>query len=202
MTGISSSGHSLPCPKCAFPMQDESFPLGGWAQCPACSAELSATIFPALAKPPTGVTTASGERADEGEAVCFFHPEKRAAATCDRCGRFLCALCDVPFGGRHLCPSCLDSRKLPELQNRRLIWSRLAFFVGIWPILLLCCYYLWIFTGPAAVIIALIGWNKPPSLVHGRMRGRLIVGLLAGLLQIALLVGLIWGIAYSFRTHG
>jgi hypothetical protein len=184
------------CPKCSLSLEAAFFGPGTWIECPACRSALSATIFPAMTNPPDAVTSDSGERAIEGEAVCFFHPEKRAAASCQRCGRFVCTLCDVPFGGKHLCPSCLDSTKLPELLNRRLIWGQLARILGVWPLLgLFVCFPVWfvvIATGPAAIFAALWGWKKPPSLVNGHRHGAAVVGIIGGLIQLSLIVGIGW----------
>ena len=206
--GAPPAGQVMRCPKCSLSLETAVFAPGVWVDCPACRSQLSATFFPALTNPPEVVTTASGERAIEGEAVCFFHPEKRAAVSCQKCGRFLCALCDVPFGGKHLCPTCLDSTKLPELLNRRVVWGNLAMLTGMLPIAgMILCAPLWIiflggafFTGPAAIFIAIWGWKKPPSLVHGHRHGMAIMGLVGGLLQIAGLVAAGWGMASIFRS--
>jgi hypothetical protein len=182
-----------------------AFAPGAWVECPACRSQLSARFFPALTAPPEAASTASGELALEGESVCFFHHEKRATASCQRCGRFLCALCDVPFGGKHLCPSCLDSSKLPELVNRRLIWAKLSMLVGLLPLVFGITCPLWfmgVVVGPAAVFIALWGWRKPPSLVHGHRHGMAILGILGGLIQLGIVFGIGWFIANSSRIFG
>ena len=73
----------------------------------------------------------------EGEvAACFFHARKRAAVPCDRCGRFLCRLCDLDFGdGRHLCPECLRAGRgaggMPELVNERPVRDRVALLLAV-----------------------------------------------------------------------
>jgi ribosomal protein S27E len=201
--GAPPAGQAIRCPKCALSLEATFFGPGAWVECPACRSALSAFILPAMTHPPDAITSASGERAIEGEAVCFFHPEKRAAASCQRCGRFLCALCDVPFGGKHLCPSCLDSAKLPELVSRRLVWGQLARILGWWPLLcLLICFPLWFVvfaTGPAAIIAAIIGWNKPPSLVHGHRHGAAIMGMIGGAIQLCVMAGFGWFMTWAYR---
>jgi hypothetical protein len=205
--GAPPAGQAMRCPKCSLTLESAYFGPGTWVECPACRSALSATVFPAMLNPPDAVTSASGERAIEGEAVCFFHPEKRAAASCQRCGRFLCTLCDVPFGGKHLCPACLDSTKLPELVSKRLIWGQLARILGIWPLLgLFTCFPVFIMiwyvifaTGPAAIITALWGWKKPPSLVHGHRHGAAVAGIIGGLIQISMMIGFGWFMTWAFR---
>src|SRR5262245_7047228 len=107
--------YSIRCPRCALALDPAGFADSGVVDCPACRSQLRGAIFPACQNPPAAVSTASGERGLEGEAVCFFHPEKRAAIACQACGRFLCALCDMPLGARHVCPTCLASGKTEEL---------------------------------------------------------------------------------------
>jgi len=134
--------------------------------------------------------------------VCFFHPSNRAARPCDSCGRFLCSICDLPVGSRHLCPVCLSKglgkEKLPELIPRRMLWSRTALWLGVLPLLLsIVIWPFLIVSGGAAVIIALAGWNRPGSLVRGRQRWAAVVGLLLGLLQLGIWTGVIFLIRYA-----
>lgn len=42
------------------------------------------------------------------EARCATHANNRAVMTCERCGDFMCALCDTPLQGRRYCPRCYD----------------------------------------------------------------------------------------------
>ncbi len=162
-----------------------------WVQCGACRSTLSVALFPAFSDPPEAVSTASGEKATEGEAACFFHPEKRAECTCERCGRFICTLCDMPFGGRHLCPKCLDSSKMAELVPNRFVGAYMSMLLGIVPLFLfpLLCFYP--ISGCAAIIYAFWSWKKPGSLVHGPRHGMAIAGILGGFLQILIFGGTI-----------
>lgn len=184
------------CPVCYFMLR------GPWTEggetlrhCDRCQQFLRIAVFPSLLMAPP-LPAQTGARAREGDATCFFHPEKRAERPCDRCGRFLCALCDLPVGTRHLCPACLktgDEEKaaLPELVIKRVSWGRLSLLLS------LCAFIpianmLTIFTAPAAIFVALWGWKKPGSLVHGKRRISAIFGLLLGLLQVAVFAFLIY----------
>src|SRR5436190_111361 len=107
--GSEATGRSdrvLRCPKCSQELDPGAIDPSGALPCPRCLSVLTIALFPAFQVPPKEVSTASGAVAEEGEAVCFFHPEKRAEATCARCGRFICTLCDMPVGDRHICPKC------------------------------------------------------------------------------------------------
>ncbi len=201
-----TAGATLSCPKCQLALDPASAASGAEVACAACRSGLTVRLFPAFTNPPAGVSTASGEHAVDGEAACFFHPEKRAAIACDRCGRFLCALCDVPFGGRHLCPLCLDASKLPDLIHRRVVWGHVAAILGVMPMFVLpMCFPLWFLafiTGPSAIILALWKWNAPGSLVYGQRRGMAIVGIVGGLLQLAGIAGSIWLFVWAVRRNG
>lgn len=122
-------------------------------------------VFPALLRAP-----ATGRKAEtillDGEAGCFYHPEKKAEIPCAECGRFLCALCDVELNDRHLCPACLEAGakqgRLVELEQRRVRYDSIALALAIVPLLM------WPFTfatAPAAIACALYGARQPRSLV-------------------------------------
>src|SRR5439155_22293452 len=160
--------------------------------CPSCSSPLRVEVFPALFTPSAPVQTAQSV-VTEGEASCFYHPNKRAVLPCEACGRFLCALCDVELNGQHFCPACLASRqkkgKLSNLDNRRVLYDSLALTLALTPLTLI----LWPFsliTAPAALFIAIRYWRAPGSVVH-RTKIRFILALFLALAQI---VG--WGIGF------
>ncbi len=78
--------------------------------CPSCGGEFIWTVFPAM-EAGSARGTAAEPVVVEGQACCFYHERKKAVAACDFCGRFLCALCDLDWGGRRVCPSCLENRR-------------------------------------------------------------------------------------------
>jgi len=196
-------GAALLCPKCHLALDPFFAGSGNEVACPACRSGITVRLFPAFTHPPAAVSTASGERVVEGEAACFFHPEKRAAIACERCGRFLCTLCDVPFGGKHLCPSCLDATKLPDLINRRVVWGHVSAYFGWLPFLLLpVCFpfwFLYVLTGKVAIFLAVWKWNAPGSLVHGKRKGLAIAGIIGGLLQVAGFSSFIYFMVWAIR---
>jgi hypothetical protein len=141
-------------------------------------------VFPALLAPPA-IGNAGETLLVEGESSCFYHPAKRAAAACESCGRFLCALCDVDLNGQHLCPACLQTGKrkgrLKQLENRRMLYDSLACTLAFAPMLI---FYFTIITAPATIYVVIRYWNAQPSIV-GRTKWRMVVALIAALLQIA-----------------
>ena len=184
---------SVACPACGFALPADALTRETDIACPQCRVDLRGGLFPVFWNP-SPVAPILADHAGDGEAVCFFHPENRAALSCDRCGRFICGVCDMPLGTRHLCPTCLSSgltgEKLPELVVRRFLWADTALLVGLLP--LLVSPVVWpglIVTGPAAIFCALFGWKHPGSLPRGRRHWVAVLGLVCGVLQLAVLGG-------------
>jgi hypothetical protein len=80
------------CPVC-YSMMSGPWIEGGETlrNCERCHEFLRISGFPTLLIAPP-LPMQPGVRAMEGDATCFFHPEKRAERPCDRCGRFLSRL--------------------------------------------------------------------------------------------------------------
>jgi hypothetical protein len=122
----------------------------------------------------------------EGESGCFYHPQKRAVVPCDLCGRFLCAVCDLEFGGQHMCPQCLDSGakrgRLQSLERQRTRWDQIVVSTLFVPLI-----FCWVFlplTCLAALVMIVWKWNAPPSLVSNT-RLFLILGAALAVLELA-----------------
>ena len=174
----------LTCPKCQAPLPETALDVEHLEPCLACNVPLQIEVYPAWFKP-MEVGKPGETIIIEGEASCFYHPQKRAAIHCSSCGRFLCALCDVELNGEHLCPACLEAGqkkgKLTELENKRTLWDSAAFSLAVAPLFV---WPLTLLTGPAAIILAIYGWNKPSSIL-GRTRVRIYLAIIIGLLEIA-----------------
>jgi hypothetical protein len=171
------------CPKCrsAFPgaLVNPPAPL----LCPACTAIVRVEIFPALFQA-AAVGRVAENIVEEGSSSCFYHEKKKAVAHCDICGRFLCALCDVDFGGQHLCPACLKTGQTKghtaALERSRLHWDSLALSTAILPMIL---FPVVILTAPAAIVLAVISLFKRRGLVpRGPLRA--IFAILLALIEI------------------
>lgn len=160
------SSSLIQCPECRAWLMGGPFNQRQMAPCPACGVELQTEVFPALFRKINAGPTAEAVMI-EGEAGCFYHPQKKAVISCDGCGRFLCALCDCPLGGLHYCPGCLETGrtkgKIKNLQNQRTRYDSIALALTIYPLLV---YYLTFVTAPMALYVAIRHWNAPPSIVR------------------------------------
>jgi hypothetical protein len=180
---MASPAQLITCPQCKTVLGAELCGRPDLTPCPSCQRPLQFLVFPALFRteteaPPELVTA-------EGEAGCFYHPQKKAAIVCGACGRFLCALCDVEFDGEHVCPNCLASGKekgkIKKLQNQFTRHDRLALMLALGPLLI---FYLTLITAPIALIYAARHWNSPVSLLPRRAKLRFSLAILAASLQI------------------
>ena len=170
------------CSKCKAILPVERFNAEDLAPCPSCAQPIAAYVFPALFREQT---VAHGEKLVlEGEASCFYHPQKKALLPCGSCGRFLCALCDVELNGEHLCSACLESGqkkgKLKALENRRVLYDHIALAAAILPLLLI---WTSLIGAPIALYVAIRYWEEPCSIL-GRSRARFILAIVLSALQI------------------
>ncbi len=182
------NGKALACTRCGTVLAELAGPTSGALVCGTCGAGLHVAAFPALFRP-----LVAGQPGQaivlEGEASCFYHPQKRAVVPCQTCGRFLCALCDVELNGQHLCPACLESGqakgRLTELQKRYTLYDSVALTLAIAPLLF---WPLTCLSAPAALYVAVRHWKTPLSILP-RTKIRY---LLAIVLATVTLVG--WGL--------
>jgi hypothetical protein len=163
---------------------------GDTAMCTSCGSSNTVRAFPAILKQSAAERP---EAALPGDACCYDHPAKRAVAACRQCGRFVCQLCAVEFGGETWCPGCVAAgagqAKEARSETTRTLYDSMVLLLPFgslvfWPALIL--------TGPATVILGVMKWKQPLSLVR-RSRWRFVVGMLLGLAGSA---GCVWMIIY------
>ena len=156
------AAQAICCGDCGWPVSTDAWNREEAVRCPGCSCRVEVAVFPAVLGARAGLLPEAV--AGDTEASCFFHPESRAAIPCDECGRFLCRLCDIEIGGRHLCPNCFQSgvasSKLEIVETRRTMYDTIALAFATFPALLL-----WpvIFSAPAALYVVVRRWRAPGS---------------------------------------
>ena len=130
------------CPSCqgaVTPVETET----GWQKCPYCEKQLQIRVWPVVRQN----TNAAAALSDQ--AACFFHPDKAFQACCQRCGRFVCALCDLQLGAEHVCPACFERGRTAfgsgadagkaEWRHRDVLYDAIALTIGwawilFWPV--------------------------------------------------------------------
>jgi hypothetical protein len=133
----------------------------GWQICAFCDKRLQIRVWPVVRQ------SANAVSAMPEQATCFFHPEKAFQACCQRCGRFVCALCDLQLGAEHVCPTCFERGRADsglnsgkaEWRHRDVLYDSIAVTIG-WG---------WILVWPAfiaaipAVIVLHVKYRKAPG---------------------------------------
>ncbi len=142
----------LACPVCATAIPPEQR-VAGKNRCPRCRKPFMLRLFTpqhergALPMPATGDST-----------PCAFHATNSAAASCTRCGSFICSLCVIPADGQDLCPGCFDRLAkdgvLPSARQVVRNWNGMAFHVALLGVFLMIFGLL---IGPAAIWLAIKG---------------------------------------------
>lgn len=170
----------ISCSRCRRVIPPQAYNLGRAAPCPACSEPVQVDAYPAILAGP--VVGRRGETIlTEGQASCFHHAQKKATAACDRCGRFLCALCATELGQRQLCLDCYkqelsgmaeqDAGANSVRQFTR--YDNMALTLSLIP--------LYGLTALAGIFIAIGFWGRRTSVLpRSRIRGVLAIILSAG----------------------
>jgi hypothetical protein len=177
-------GAELPCPKCGQILDALSWRDAGGGACRICRVRFDFIGFPALTLQRPGAVPKAVVLAED--ATCFHHPENQAESVCEGCGRFLCSVCAINFGGRLLCPSCIKAgtKNDPGSIRSRVLYPGIALGVAVVPVVTVFLIWFTIITAPIALCLVYTGWNKPQSLVQPG-RKKLIVAAIVALVEIA-----------------
>ena len=167
--------------------------------CPFCGSETLVFAFSALFTCGS-VPTAAEMAAGIGDATCFYHASKRAAAPCSQCGRFLCKLCSVDFSGAVWCPECIEAgrtrKRVVNLENQRTLHDSVALALATWPALLV---YPSLVAAPAALFLSIAYWKRPSSIVRRHPKFRLVLAMIFSVVQIGLWITLFVWTVYQIR---
>ena len=94
------------CPRCKVALTSDWI-RNGAITCPYCNRAFEATTF----TPPQrneNVTTQMMMAGPEGANACANHAGNAATASCQRCGLFICTLCEMNVGSGSYCPTCFE----------------------------------------------------------------------------------------------
>ena len=153
-------------------------------------------IFPSFLRPAARGLAGTDLHSDN-DACCFYHDGKLAVSACENCGRFLCALCDVDFAGRRLCPPCIEASRsdgqFAGLIRRRVLHDDVALAMALLPMLIPPAT---LFTAPAVIFYASRHWPSPGSVTRRRTHARSVIAMVLATLQAAIWIALAtwwWG---------
>jgi uncharacterized Zn finger protein (UPF0148 family) len=93
------------CPHCKTPVPLTELSDGA-VLCPRCGGEYEARIF----HPPTRSARVLQlvQSGPEAAGACANHPRNAAVTNCERCGIFICSLCELEVDGTKYCPACFE----------------------------------------------------------------------------------------------
>jgi hypothetical protein len=190
------------CPVCRIGLPSFAEESGA-VVCHGCQTPFDVWRFPGVMQSltPGSLPERLGE---EGEAACFYHAGSRAVVPCSRCGRFLCALCDLTWHGEHVCPTCLPTITRPdqhaELASFRFLPGQLGFaLTTLVPLLYPLTFFTWM-TSPAAVVLGVMGLRRPGR-VTGRGRWMSWAAIVLGVLQTLAWIALAIWLLDTMKTH-
>jgi len=167
----------------------------GEAFCFACHTKYALTEFPAL-RATRVVPRARAADTAANDATCFFHAQNQADTLCDSCGRFLCNICAVAYGGRTLCPACIAAAQTaPDAQSAAPAARPVAALTSQWnpdgialllaTLPILTCIFTLV-TAPAALVIVALNWKTRPPFPVRRVRWQRWLAAALAIIQIAL----------------
>lgn len=165
--------------------------------CSNCGQRNGVANFPALAKArPAAPPALPGEALAEGEAVCFYSPNRRATTSCDHCGVLISEPWAAAWGTETVCLKCLEhlreEKRDARFISQRTLWDNIALTLALAPLTLIFWWAVFV-TAPAALILALRHWNTSRGMVP-RGRFRLVATILLSLLQIGGVTALFMGL--------
>jgi uncharacterized paraquat-inducible protein A len=183
------------CPRCNVPLTSDWI-RSGIVTCPYCSRAFEATAFHPPERKQQLVEMAA-VTPDGTVNACANHAGNAATASCQRCGLFICALCDMNVGSGSYCPSCFDrvrsEGKLPAARRYR-DYASMARTTAIFGLLF------WsIGLGPVTIYYAVKG-RRQRRADGQRVIGvtiTMLVGVLETLALLAVLGALTYGIVKS-----
>ncbi len=99
------------CPLCNVALPNDDIRSGAII-CQSCGGSFEATAFTPPEKKLRIVEVAV--TGPEGANACANHARNAAVTSCERCGLFICSLCEMNLGDGPMCPSCFERARAEE----------------------------------------------------------------------------------------
>jgi len=112
---VSANYNGPQCPHCSTPLDAPAI-HPGTIHCPSCMRTFEATPFQPRAVRHEAVPVVT-ETPDGVAAACANHAGNAAVTSCQRCGLFICALCEMNTGTGTFCPSCYERVRTETLDS-------------------------------------------------------------------------------------
>lgn len=135
------------CPYCSTPL-DAAAIHPGTIHCPSCMRTFEATAFQPREVRHQAVQVVT-ETPDGTAAACANHAGNAAVTNCQRCGLFICALCEMNTGNGTFCPSCYQRARTETQQGGGTRYRDYASMAVSGLVFSLLCW--WIPVGPLVI---------------------------------------------------
>ncbi|HWW62886.1 MAG TPA: hypothetical protein VN181_16045 [Thermoanaerobaculia bacterium] len=180
------------CPRCSAPLNASAVHDGDYT-CTYCRKSFEVRVFHPQVRDAV-VTQLALQGPDEG-TPCAYHARNAAASACERCGVFICSLCEMSTDAGRFCPSCFDrAAQEPErggtTRTRIRDYGSMAMLSAV--VGLLMAVILGIPGGILAWYYGIKAWRNPEQSSAGR--GRLIVAMTVGVFDFAFGALFVYGI--------
>jgi hypothetical protein len=184
------------CPHCGATLHDSELQTGAMT-CHRCRKTFEATAFRSPQRP---VPAAQLVHAlPESGSACAMHARNAAVASCQRCGLFICALCDMNVGSGSYCPACFDRLRsedgLQSAARRYRDYTRMA---GTSVIAGIMMWFLAVPFGALALYYGVKGFRQRRDMGHATT-GAVVAIVFAGL-QVFGGIALIGFVVYAFTS--
>ncbi|HEX8253307.1 MAG TPA: hypothetical protein VF846_09185 [Thermoanaerobaculia bacterium] len=184
------------CPRCDKPLPDYSV-YDGTIICPSCTGEFEGTVFHPVERQVQAPRIAA--ETPEGANVCATHPRNAAVTSCQRCGLFICSLCDMNLGTGSFCPSCFERVRAEGALDAAP--RRYRDYTGIAWLCILGGFLVWFLMLPIsafAIYCAVKGLRQARE--RGRPRGGAIAAIIFGVLELVTSIGIIALFVYAIAN--
>jgi hypothetical protein len=170
--------------------------MTGMQRCASCGEAFEAMRF--AAPRPVEAARSLAEPGTANETACAAHPGNAAASNCERCGVFMCALCEIEADEMKLCPACFDRLSaegaLPSARTSYRDYGRQASMLAL---LGLPMMMFGAVIGPAAAFYGVRSLRQLRAMGESGGRTRAVLAILAGLFEATVSVFLL---ASAFRA--
>ncbi|HVR38462.1 MAG TPA: hypothetical protein VMU84_05150 [Thermoanaerobaculia bacterium] len=183
------------CPRCAKPLNHADLHDGD-AICPYCKHPFETRVFQPRQRD-NAVLQLAQSGPEEG-TPCAYHARNAAVASCERCGVFICSLCEMAIDAGKFCPSCFD--RMAQEQAGGATQTRIRDYGSLAMLSALAGLLIAVFLGiPGAIMswyYAIKAWRHPENSSLGRTR--LIIVMLVGAGDFAIGVFMLYAFITAF----
>jgi len=180
---VARDDEGVTCPFCKGPLEHETL-ISGTVRCPHCGNEFRAVRFSPPQRNVRVVELAA--TGPEGGHPCANHPGNAAVVNCDRCGAFICGLCQIDADGMSLCPACFDRLSAEgALESSRTKFRDFGGLASTSAAAGCLVYFLCVLFGPLAIYYGIKGLRQKKALGESEGIAGIWVAMALGLLETA-----------------